>query len=469
MATLNIHFGGNKYISQTAIGEYLQNLTYQALSQENDKILMSFDNIGLLVNDLLEQFVRKENNEIDKASVLSKKINNKLKANFQSVLSLEMKIQKEVETTPKPIDISTPLKRLEGFYETEKETFLKTALTINQTNLQTATDAADTDSEALFEEIVNPTPGYIIDDKINVATQCDFQNSDLDTSIKLSNSLKNKLDDLLEKARLKVSNLQFPGEASVDIPNDVSYSDSKIATEDIYIDDSLRDILFPNEPIYFPQPSTDDRKDFEVSVTGDDLIIFKSPTLNYVGVAKEEFKELFDKIIKDLDLNLKETLMSEEDKIIEKQKITIVKNINKRFSSMKKTDIEQQFKLDQWLNQLIKDQIKLKKTIHQNFGTEYRGDELKKQFRNVTTKKKKKKRKSFSTAHYFPLSAHNALPLTSEDRLRDIASIYTKIPADRAKKIVAAKDVFTNIIKQIPPEKYKIFKIDYDQADPTRH
>ena len=158
--------------------------------------------------------------------------------------------------------------------------------------------------------------------------------------------------------------------------------------------------------------------------------------------------------------------MSEEDKIIEKQKITIVKNINKRFSSMKKTDIEQQFKSHQWLNQLIKDQIKLNKTIYQNFGTEYRGDELKNKFRNVTTRKK---RKSFSTANYFPLSAYNALPLTSEDRLRDIASIYTKIPADRAKKIAAAKDIFINIIKQIPPESYKKFKIDYDQSNPTRH
>ena len=36
LAALNMHFGGNKYISQTAIGQYLQNLTYQALSQEND-------------------------------------------------------------------------------------------------------------------------------------------------------------------------------------------------------------------------------------------------------------------------------------------------------------------------------------------------------------------------------------------------------------------------------------------------
>ena len=89
LVALNIHFGRNKYISQTAIGEYLQNLTYQALSQENDKILMSFDNIGLLVNDLLEQFVRKENNEIDEASVVSERINNKLKTNFNKFYLLK--------------------------------------------------------------------------------------------------------------------------------------------------------------------------------------------------------------------------------------------------------------------------------------------------------------------------------------------------------------------------------------------
>ena len=59
LAALNIHFGENKYISQTAISEYLQNLAYQASSQENDKIFMSFDNIGLLVNDLLVKKIRK--------------------------------------------------------------------------------------------------------------------------------------------------------------------------------------------------------------------------------------------------------------------------------------------------------------------------------------------------------------------------------------------------------------------------
>ena len=63
------------------------------------------------------------------------------------------------------------------------------------------------------------------------------------------------------------------------------------------------------------------------------------------------------------------------------------------------------------------------------------------------------------------MSAHNTLPLTSEDRLKDTESIYTKLPANRAKKIEAAKDVFSNIIKQIPPESYKKFKIDYGQSN----
>ena len=72
-------------------------MTYQALNQENDKIFMSLDNIRLLVNDLLEQFVLKKNDEIRKASVISSEIYNKLKTDFQSVLSPEMKIQKGEE------------------------------------------------------------------------------------------------------------------------------------------------------------------------------------------------------------------------------------------------------------------------------------------------------------------------------------------------------------------------------------
>ena len=58
LAALNIHFGGNKYVSRQAMHEYFKNLTFQILSQENDKFYMSFTEIGLQVNDLLECFVK---------------------------------------------------------------------------------------------------------------------------------------------------------------------------------------------------------------------------------------------------------------------------------------------------------------------------------------------------------------------------------------------------------------------------
>lgn len=44
-------------------------------------------------------------------------------------------------------------------------------------------------------------------------------------------------------------------------------------------------------------------------------------------------------------------------------------------------------------------------------------------------------------------------------------SIYSLIPADKTKKIESAKNIFSNIIKNIPPESYKKFKIYYDQSN----
>ena len=175
----------------------MQNLTYQSLSQENDEIFMSFNNIGLLVNDLLEQFVIKENEEITKASAISKEIRNKLETDFEINLSFEMKIQigeeeEEIETEPKPIEFSTLLKieEINEIYDREEEDYLRTALTINETDLETATEVADADNEAIIDEIINPTPGLVLVNDINVDTQFDFQNSDLDTSFALSNTLR---------------------------------------------------------------------------------------------------------------------------------------------------------------------------------------------------------------------------------------------------------------------------------------
>ena len=77
----------------------------------------------------------------------------------------------------------------------------------------------------------------------------------------------------MHEAREKINSIAFPSPATEEIPNN-TYPPSEIITEDIYFDDSLKNLA---KPIYFPQPSTDDRRDFE-------MILFKSPSLTIESI-----------------------------------------------------------------------------------------------------------------------------------------------------------------------------------------
>ena len=72
----------------------------------------------------------------------------------------------------------------------------------------------------LFDEIISPTPDQIVDDYINIKTQFDFQNSDSDTSFRLNDSLKARLNEILQNSREKISSVKYPPEPVEDIPND---------------------------------------------------------------------------------------------------------------------------------------------------------------------------------------------------------------------------------------------------------
>ena len=71
---------------------------------------------------------------------------------------------------------------------------------------------------------------------------------------------------------------------------------------------------------------------------------------------------MLNKIIEDLDLNLKQTLMSSGDKTETKQKITLLKKFNRKLDTIKKEDIEKQLQSHNWLVQLADDQLKQNKT-----------------------------------------------------------------------------------------------------------
>ena len=107
--------------------------------------------------------------------------------------------------------------------------------------------------------------------------------------------------------------------------------------------------------------------------------------------------------------------MSKSDQT-ETKKITLLKNFNKRLNTIKIEDTEKQLQSHEWLTQLAEDQLKQRETY--NFGDNFeKKKKAKSKFKNVTMRKRK------------------LLPLTSEDRLKESPSIYSKIPVDSHKKI----------------------------------
>ena len=292
LAALNIYFGGFKEISKTAYGEFMKNLTYQALSQENDNIFLSFEESINLAHSIVDTFAETENIQFERASQISDQLSDKLDTEFEAVqfLAMQILLGEEPETAqgPKSIHYSTLLTKgnIKEIYDKEKTDYLKIAMKLNATDLESASEVADSENEKLFQEIINPTPGLSLDDEISIDTQFSFR-KDSDSSYTLPDPLKSRLDNILDDARDEINSVSFPPKPIKEIPNDPLYPHSQITTEDIYINDSLRDLFYPGERIYFPQPSTDDRKDFEINIPENEMIVFKSPSITFASIEKK--------------------------------------------------------------------------------------------------------------------------------------------------------------------------------------
>ena len=309
-------------------------------------------------------------------------------------------------------------------------------MTINKADLDAAVENADEKNEEIITEIIDSTPGLKVDDTLNSEEQFEHKSKDLEITFDLSNQLQDGLDNNL---LLMKQNNQLINEKPIEqIPNDhLSNKKIEIKTEDIDIDDNCTDNFQ-----FFPAPSTDDRKDFELKITGSDLIIYKSPLLTTVNVSREQLKVALNKILDDLKANIEE-FQTQSGQKTNRKRIRKVKKI-----------IENKLDSSSWLKELLDNQ--LKDDEYYLFGENFeefepigntlrtsRFDNRKNPYQNVTTRKRKK-----------------LMPIISEKRLKELPSIYTEITADQTTKIEAAKNVFDKIIKQVPPtlKKFKIEK-----------
>ena len=152
--------------------EFLLNLTFQALTNESNKLVNAFDKIGFLVIDLLEQLVKIEQ-ELYKET-LGKLIN---QTDFDIELTPEIEIKEDVlkfqsrkkKLPPEPKTEKTLLttNKIEKNYEDEQKQYFETAITLNQTNIDTAIENAEESNKETILEMIDPTPGQLVIDTFN--------------------------------------------------------------------------------------------------------------------------------------------------------------------------------------------------------------------------------------------------------------------------------------------------------------
>ena len=135
---------------------------------------------------------------------------------------------------------------------------------------------------------------------MNLDKQFEYNSNDVERTFDLSNQVQERLDNLLslmKKNTLPSIDMWMTEKPTEELSNDpLSSEKSRIKTEDTYIDDIQ----------FFPKPSTDDRKDFEIKVGGYDLIVHKSLMLTTANNSRKNLKDALNNILEDLNANIED-------------------------------------------------------------------------------------------------------------------------------------------------------------------
>ena len=137
------------------------------------------------------------------------------------------------------------------------------------------------------------------------------------------------------------------------------------------------------------------------------------------------------------------------------------KRIRKTERFINKTDFDNKEKIEKkldknkWLKSLIDDQIKNESLLFRSDFEE-----------NISPKKNKRnKRRKIPYENITTQKRKQIMSITSEERLKELPSIYTKIPTDQTSKIEATKKIFDKIIKQVPDTPKKRINIQYNEKN----
>ena len=210
---LFLYYGGEATLAKKAMEEWKENLTFQALSKENDERTMKFDHLAEIVFYFLRAFLILEN-EFDEHQKLKLELSNK-------TINTSSEAQVFQTSAPKRTPILTPPLPPSIFDTSDSLTerdsaFLKTSLTMSKPNLDASIEAAEEENKKIIQDIVDPTPGFIVDDSFTDADLIIIKNEN-EAEFKLGNAAQKRLDTILDDINKSIieyneSNIQFSKE-----------------------------------------------------------------------------------------------------------------------------------------------------------------------------------------------------------------------------------------------------------------
>ena len=189
IVALFLNYGGNLKTAKKAIEEWKNNLTFQALSKENDTILMNFTFLGELVFYFLEKFLFLEQEFLDYEENQFEKTNETIK---NSEITM---------TSPKKLQSKVLIDDTMSSFDEQESLFLKTSLKLSKTNLDASIQAAEEKNKEILREIIDPTPGFVI----NEFAEDDFSSREYEdeSKFKLNKAMQQKFNNILKEINTK--------------------------------------------------------------------------------------------------------------------------------------------------------------------------------------------------------------------------------------------------------------------------
>ena len=236
LAGLNIHLGGAIELSRKTMTEFLHNMSMQALNRENDNILLDFENVTNLVTSIIVLLKQQNKKSIQINDSNKVEVDKEISSNYQFNFDLDPmeRIKEDINNMiknnerpemPELFVLPFPLTTEEIKEQTkqEGEDFIQTSLTLREEELRAADETADEENKDIIKSIVNPTPGLLVDNKIDFQV-INFSPTTTDNTYKLPPAVQKQLAEMvIDAAQPKIE-------------------------QDLYIEDDLDSFMFVDEP-----------------------------------------------------------------------------------------------------------------------------------------------------------------------------------------------------------------------------